>query len=732
MDNQFQILLKAVLDASGIGESDISRVQKVVDKYTVNLATELDTAKLLKTVKAVVPELEAELKKITGVDIKIDDKTILKTINQVVTETRKATAEQEKLTQAMAKGREQAELQAQAELKRQEIAQSNAANKAIEQEYSQRQKLTQSIDEQALKIRQMQSEGSIQLSFDKIEAQYNKLEKLGLVTDSLINNFAQLKQSFNSFDPSGKSENAVNDYTKLNLQLKSVKNSMSSIATTAPKVNKSILSIEKLKLTNQIDTWMRVNTKADQFNGRLEKIKSDISALDDMSGLPELRKQFQEVNSEADKLGLKGKSLSDKLWSGMKDFASWTFGSSMIMQGVQSFKQALSELKDVNSILTEISKTSERTASQLKTLGDTSFETASKYGNKASNYLLGVQEMSRAGYENSEQMAELSTLAQSAGDMTAELANDYLIASDAAYGYSGNIKKLTALLDGQNQITNRNAVSMEELANATKVAGSMLSNVTNISENKLSALLGTGIATSRESGETVARAIKSIMMNLQQVAGEGGFEGEIIDEESLKKVESRCHGIGVELEYMADGMVKLRDPMVVLKELADVYNSLPKDSAERAGIIADIGGKYRANVLSSILSNWDKYEKMLGDYENSAGSAFEEAMKSANNWEGSLNRLSNTWTDIVGNIANSDGIIVGINALNSLFEVVNKLTSVLGTVGTAGAGVGIAAFIKNLDWLKMQSYNKILPRFFGWSSIGKDVTKMVWRTILCE
>lgn len=176
---------------------------------------------------------------------------------------------------------------------------------------------------------------------------------------------------------------------------------------------------------------------------------------------------------------------------------------------------------------------------------------------------------------------------------------------------------------------------MEELANATKTAGSLLANVSNLSEQEMSALLGTGIARSRESGETVARASRSIMMNLQGVAGEGGFEGEEIDEEQLKKVEARCHSLGVELEYMKDGLVSLRDPIQVLRDLAKVYGELPEDSAERAGLIADIGGKYRANILASILEgiNSGQFDKMLADFENSQGSAYEEAMKSANNWE---------------------------------------------------------------------------------------------------
>ena len=163
---------------------------------------------------------------------------------------------------------------------------------------------------------------------------------------------------------------------------------------------------------------------------------------------------------------------------------------------------------------------------------------------------------------------------------------------------------------------------MEELARATKVAANQLSN-SNISENQMTALLGTGIASTREAGETVGRAVKGIVMNLQQVKNEE--EGEETTDADLKKVEKRLKSLGVQMKYTEDGILRLRNPIDILKDLAAVYNSLPKDAADRAGIIEDIGGKYRGNVLSSILSNWDKYEKMLSDYENASGSAMNEA-----------------------------------------------------------------------------------------------------------
>lgn len=81
----------------------------------------------------------------------------------------------------------------------------------------------------------------------------------------------------------------------------------------------------------------------------------------------------------------------------------------------------------------------------------------------------------------------------------------------------------------------------------------------------------------------------------------------------------------------------------------------------------------------------------------------ETAEKNAASWKGSMNRLSNTWTDTVGNIANSDAIITIINSLNGLLSVVNKVTDTFGSLGTIGLGAGIFAGFKNVGRDKMYS-----------------------------
>ena len=428
---------------------------------------------------------------------------------------------------------------------------------------------------------------------------------------------------------------------------------------------------------NSVKAYYESNSKAiKKYGAELKDLESRYRSIKTEAEKLSLDNEFKNLQTKISAEGLAGKSAFDEFGRAFKQIGqfAWTYG--LIQQIPDAISKSVTELKEINTIVTEISKAADVPVKQIKELETSSFSVASKYGQKASDYLLGVQEMTRAGYSDTSGMAELSTLAQSAGDMTAELANQYLIASDMAFGYGGNVEKLNALLDSQNQITNRNAVSLTELANATKIVASQAAQ-SGVSEDEMTAALSTMIATTQQGGEIAARAFKGILMNLQQVTGELE-DGEVIDEDSLQKVEKRLTGVGVAMKEIKDGTVSLRDPMQVLEELAQVYNSLPDNSVEKAGIISDLGGKYRGNQLAALLSNWDKYKKILGDYQNAEGSAAQEAEKTDQSWEGSLNRLSNTWTDLIQNIVDSTSTTNIINFINGIVSGVDTLTEKLG------------------------------------------------------
>ena len=158
---------------------------------------------------------------------------------------------------------------------------------------------------------------------------------------------------------------------------------------------------------------------------------------------------------------------------------------------------------------------------ELKELGNESFSIASEYGRTVTDYLTAVQEMSRSGFygRQGEAMAELSMLGQAAGDMSSDVSNSYLLATNAAYNYAGSVEKLGEVLDGQNVITNRNSVAMVDMAQATSKAASMAAQ-TGVEVDELSAIIGTAVARTKQNGNVIGTSLKSLFVNLQDTSNE--------------------------------------------------------------------------------------------------------------------------------------------------------------------------------------------------------------------
>lgn len=513
----------------------------------------------------------------------------------------------------------------------------------------------------------------------------NSFTKLGLSTDEVSSKMKAVKteyttlQNMMSNDASG--NEIVNQFEKLKSELKKSQNEVTQLKTQLDQIYNPN---KQLRLSNNIQEWLQKNTKA--ARGAKEQLEKYYQELNSGAAVPvnilnQISDEFEKIKITQRGLGKLGKNLKDQMAQAVTSFSQWISISSAVMLGVGKFKDAISELKELDDILTEISKTSNLTSSQLKELGNSAFDSASEYGKSASDYLTGVQEMYRAGFENASEMSELSILAQSAGDMTAEMSNDYLIATSAAYDLKGNVKDLNDVLDGQNYITNNAAVSMSDMASATSEAASIASQY-GVKINELSSLIAVATAKTRESGSETGNALKSLFINLQDTTSD--------------PIRKAFEAVGISMTKMVNGAEKLKTPIELLKELSKAFNELPEGDTRRANILSDIGGKWHANTLSAILSDWSSFEKMESLYSQGSGSALQEAEKSANNLSGSLEKLSNDWTSFVQNIVNSDGLKTGVNLLDGLLKGVTSLSdglNSLGSFGTIGTLVGLVQSI---------------------------------------
>lgn len=597
-----------------------------------------------------------------------------------------------------------------------ETAPSNESLVADYQKWEQQIKdVNVQLDQAKLKSEQITEANKIQLSMGangnttaQIEVLRNNFTKLGLSADEVKTKMSgvdtevqQLKTLMNSG-----SENSaiITQFEKLQNVLTQTQN---NLKTTRSEFSLLATEQQRLSLANTIEAWNQKNTRAtkevraenERYVASLRDLNTEMTKLQFWN----IQTGFKQAENSMRTLNKLGASLKDQIAQAAQSFSQWITVSSVIMGVVYKTKQAVTELKNVNTYLTEISKANDQLSkTQLEQIGNNSFDISGKYGKTATDFLSGVQEASRAGYTNAEGIAELSVAAQGAGDMTAELSNQLIIATDKAYKMGGSITELQKVLDGMNYITNHNAVNMTNLSEGMSIVGSTAASL-GVDVDQLAAAIGTMSATTQQSGSEVARAFKAILLNIRQVSD----EEEGIDTEGLTKYEKACNALGVSLKETKDGVLQTRDAMEVLKELSEEYNKLSENDVRRADLLNSVGGKLRSTQLDALLRQWDTYESMLQQYKDGTDSMAKEAEKTANSWEGSMNRLSNTWTKTVGHIANSDAIIEAINGLNSLLSVVDNVTGKLGSLGTIGLSAGIFAGFKNIG----KTYKRTVSKY---------------------
>lgn len=364
-------------------------------------------------------------------------------------------------------------------------------------------------------------------------------------------------------------------------------------------------------------------------------------------------------------------------------------------------KEAIEELRQVDTLLTQISKTSQNLSlADLTRMGDASFHMAGEYGKNAADYLTGIQEASQAGYQDAQGIAELSLALQTAGDMTSQLASQLIQATDEAYNMNGSVERLTAALDGMVSISSHNTLNMEELSQGVSSISSTAASL-GVSAAQAAAALGAMMDATRDSGSDTAQAFQSILLYTRQISDSSAG----INADGLKEYEEACAALNVKLKETRDGVVSLRNPMDILGELSMAYNKLSDSDSRKTGLLSALGEESQSKHLDALLRRWDTYESMLYQYTTGAGAMADKVSMTADSWEGSLNRLSNTWFSVINNIVDSDSLIFLVNNLNNVISAIDRLTgkvkSMTGDLGNVGALIGLLASMKNVGKPKM-------------------------------
>lgn len=375
----------------------------------------------------------------------------------------------------------------------------------------------------------------------------------------------------------------------------------------------------------------------------------------------------QKTGQAIQKASRNAESFNTGMGNVVLTMAKFRLASAAINLVATGFKDAFAEMKRVDSEMVTIRKVTGYTADEMERLSQNAYSLASKYGRTASEVMAGESVFARAGYTDQiEQLSELSLLLQNVGDLQADDAAKFLIATDAAYKYGGSQEKLMAVVDGLNEITNKHATDMQKMTEGMTVAGSVFAE-SGESIETFAALLGAATAKTQRSGSEMARGLRTILMNLRQIRGKTE-DGELINGESIAAA-SKALKDYANISTMENG--KLRKASDVLDDLAKKWGTLSE--TQKAAVAEAVAGKRQANVLMALMGDWATYQQMLNDFASGAGSALAENEIYLDSWEAKTNQLKASWTELVASIADSSLIKGALDIINAGLQSANDI-----------------------------------------------------------
>jgi TP901 family phage tail tape measure protein len=414
--------------------------------------------------------------------------------------------------------------------------------------------------------------------------------------------------------------------------------------------------------------------KTKQTSNRLaaQQEKTAQSANRLATGQTKAASATQKAGTEAQKTSALTDLLGDSLGRIVAKQAAWQLIGNGIAAVKNSFVEALSTMKEVDSELATVRKVTGMTKDEMDALGESAYSTASKYGVAANEYLQNVSTFARAGYKEAAQgLGELAIKTQLVGDTDQETASQFLLSADAAWKYHGNVEKLSLALDEANTIDNNYATSIQKIAEGLPIVANVAS-MAGMSMEETMAMLGTITATTQESGTKAATAARALILNILGDTTTEISDGVTATEESVQSLSGILQKYAPDVVAAAEATGKLINPMEAIEALSKAAKDGLISEADLMQMVSALGGKLRTNQLLALLENFDMYKSMLADMGVAAGSADQEVSVMLDTWDAKANILKNTWTEFISNMVDTSLIKGALDVITGLIKALDS------------------------------------------------------------
>lgn len=432
--------------------------------------------------------------------------------------------------------------------------------------------------------------GDYETQISRVEQQF---VKWGYSAEEVKTKIASLKTAYEAM------KNAPNDDKRIEAE----KAFQKVLDTTKNKITQTAVntasSFQTQNLSNKIETWLNANTRAS--NTAKESLREYLATLRDgnvpLSQFKKIEQSFNNITTAERNAGRLGRTTGESIKAMASKFSTWIGASRIIMEIIRGVKQAWENVKELDDALTNISYTMDVSDAQLEKIGRTALETAKDLHTSTSNVLDAVKTYANAN-ETAESIltkAKPTIMMSNVTGMNTEETVDILQGTMEQFDLTED--KLMHISDVMQTVSMSMpydfSKGVKELSEGIQASGSVAYDA-GYDLERYTALLGTLISKTRQSGSELGRSLRTMFVRTTKASTSALANGEVT-EDDLSNAETALRRVGIEVRSDIDTFKSFDEIMGELYAKVDTLSDV-----DLSNIAYEVASKICARMYSNI------------------------------------------------------------------------------------------------------------------------------------
>lgn len=370
-----------------------------------------------------------------------------------------------------------------------------------------------------------------------------------------------------------------------------------------------------------------------------------------------------------------------------------SFGS--VYQIFAMIRQGVTYVREIDLALTELKKVTNETEETYANFLKTGSKTSSVIGSTVKDFTNATADFARLGYsiEDASKIAETALIYKNVGDGFADIneASESVISTMKAFKIEAT--DTMGIVDRFNEVGNNFAISSKGIGDALQKSASALVEGGNTIDEAIA--LVTAANSVVQDPDVVGTALKTLSLRLRGAKVELEEAGEETDDmaTSVSQLQQKLLALtGGKVDIMLDKNT-FKNTTQILREMSAVWEDMT--DIQQASALELMGGKRQANILSSIISNFQTVEDVIESSMNSSGSAIAENEKYLDSIQGKIDLFTNSLQTLWMNALNSDAVKLFVDLGTAAIKFVDAVGALPTAVGGFVAFKSILKTVKN-------------------------------------